>query len=456
MSITLTAARDTDTEPKLLELDRATLLHPHLPATTIDRIVMVRGDGCRLFDSRGREYLDATGGLWLAQVGHGRRELADVAAKQMAALEYFTTFWEFSNQPSIDLAARLVELAPDSISRVYYTSGGSESNDAAIRMARLFHQRRGEPNRTWILSRNFAYHGIAYGGGSATGLDGMKDGMGPNLPHVHHLTPPWPYQRDLYQGEDPTDFCVHELRAAIESIGAENIAAFLGEPIMGVAGMVDPPADYWSRICEVLDEYDILLILDEVVTAFGRTGEWFAADRYGIEPDIIVTAKGITSGYIPLGAVLMSAEIAEVLESGPGFPVGYTYCGHPTACAVALANLAIIENEGLVARANEIGSYLGQALKPLERHDVVGQVRQVGMMLGIELVQDGEKREPVLPLCSPPLVDVIRSETGVIVRGGRAALVMSPPLILSEAEADHIADSLDSVISRLSPDGSLR
>lgn len=456
MTLTLTPAHSADTEANLLERDRANLLHPHLPGTTTDRIVMVRGEGSRLFDSRGREYLDATGGLWLAQVGHGRQELADVAARQMSSLEYFTTFWEFSNEPSIALADRLVQLAPSSVGRVYYTSGGSESNDAAIRMARLYHQRRGEPQRTWILSRQFAYHGIAYGGGSATGLPAMRDGMGPHLPHVHHLTPPWPYQRGLYQGEDPTDFCVRELRAAIERIGPENIAAFVGEPIMGVAGMVDPPADYWPRIGEVLGQYGILLILDEVVTAFGRAGEWFAAQRYGIKPDIIVTAKGITSGYVPLGAVLLSSEIAEVLESATGFPVGFTYCGHPTACAVALANLDIIEREGLVARARQIGDYLGRALKPLERYDVVGEVRQVGMMLGIELVQDDQDREPLLPLCNPPLVDVIRRESGVIVRGGRNALVMSPPLVLSEAEADHIAEALDSVISRLAPDGSLR
>lgn len=449
-----TSPLETPATADLIARDRANLLHPNLPASVTDRVIMASGDGCTLVDTNGKSYLDATGGLWLAQIGHGRADLAKAASTQMEQLEYFTSFWEFSNEPAIELAERLVDIAPDSINRVYFTSGGSEGNDAAIRMARLYHHRRGDTERTWILARRNAYHGIAYGGGAATGLPIMHQGMGPHMPNVAHLTPPWTYHTEFFDGQDPVDFCVAELRATIEEIGADKIAAFVGEPIMGVAGMINPPQDYWRRIQEVLREYGILLILDEVVTAFGRIGEWFAAQYYGVEPDLIVTAKGITSGYIPLGAVLMSEAIAATLEEDYGFPIGYTYNGHPTACAVALANLDIIEREGLRARAHEIGGYLGGQLRDrLGGFDVVGEVRQVGMMLGVELVTDSVTRAPVLPLTNPPIADLIRAESGVIVRSGRNAIVLSPPLILTTGEADRIAVALEDAICRLRPDG---
>ena len=287
-----------DTE-HLSKLDRSRILHPNLSSAVTDRIIMAEGSGCTVRDTEGNEYIDTTGGMWLAQVGHGRSELADAAAAQMRKLEYYTSFWEFSHEPAITLADRLVRLAPGNIGRVFFTSGGSEGVDAALRMARLYHHRRGDTNRTWILARNNGYHGLAYGGGTATGFPIMKVGMGPLLPNVEHLTPPWPYHSELYDGQDPTDFCVAELEATIDRIGADQIAVFIGEPIMGVGGAIVPPDDYWPRVAEVLARHGILLILDEVVTAYGRAGAWFAAERYGLAPDIIVTAKGITSGYIP-------------------------------------------------------------------------------------------------------------------------------------------------------------
>ena len=416
-----------DTE-HLSKLDRSRILHPNLSSAVTDRIIMAEGSGCTVRDTEGNEYIDTTGGMWLAQVGHGRSELADAAAAQMRKLEYYTSFWEFSHEPAITLADRLVRLAPGNIGRVFFTSGGSEGVDAALRMARLYHHRRGDTNRTWILARNNGYHGLAYGGGTATGFPIMKVGMGPLLPNVEHLTPPWPYHSELYDGQDPTDFCVAELEATIDRIGGDQIAAFIGEPIMGVGGAIVPPDDYWPRVAEVLARHGILLILDEVVTAYGRAGASFAAERYGLAPDIIVTAKGITSGYIPLGAVLMTDAVADVLEAGPGFPIGYTYNGHPTACAVALANLDLIEAEGLVERANEIGAYLGAALEPLEALPIVGEVRQVGMVLGIEIVRDKESRQPLLPACTPPVGETIRREQGLIVpRGVQRLRSVAPP-----------------------------
>jgi putrescine aminotransferase len=441
---------------RLADLDRAHIIHPYLPGIADERVVMTDGSGCRLTDSEGHSYLDATGGLWLAQIGHGREEIAQVAYEQMQRLEYFTSFWEFSNDRAIELATRLASLAPEGLNHVYFTSGGSEGNEAAIKMARYYHHRRGESSRTWILARHKAYHGIGYGGGSATGFPLYHEGFAPMMPHVSHLTPPWPYRTELYDGQDPTDFLIRELEERIAEIGPGNIAAMIGEPIMGVGGMLVPPTDYWPRVREVLDRHGILLIFDEVVTAYGRVGEWFAAQHFGVTPDIITTAKGITSGYTPLGALLVGDHVAEQLLRDHGFPMGYTYNGHPVAAAVALANLDIIETEGLLARAVTMGGYLHRELEDqLGELPIVGEIRSVGMMLAVELVADRTTREP-LPL-DPTLMphDVIRRETGVIVRDSAHSLVLSPPLIMSEAEAKEAASAMRSVLERTEPTGEI-
>jgi adenosylmethionine-8-amino-7-oxononanoate aminotransferase len=443
----------TTAQADLAARDRALLIHPHLPRSVEERVVMTEGRGCWLRDAEGREYLDATGGLWLAQIGHGRAEIAEVAAAQMQRLEYFTCFWEFSNDRAIELAERLVELAPGPLDHVYFTSGGSEANEAAIRMARYFHHHRGDEGRNWILARRSAYHGIGYGSGSASGLSFCHEGFEPNLPHVRHLTPPWPYRAELFDGRDPTDFCLNELEQTIEEIGPGRIAAMIGEPVMGVGGMIVPPADYWPRVRELLSAHGILLILDEVVTAFGRTGHWFAAEHFGVDPDLLVTAKGITSGYVPLGAVLVSAEVARELDGDHGFAVGFTYYGHPTACAVALKNLEIIEREGLLERARDTGSYLLDRLQGLTELPIVGEVRGLGMMLGIELVADKRTREPICMDSAPH--DVIRRETGVLVRDCDHTLVLSPPLVMTREEADEVVAAVRAVLERMAPDGSI-
>ncbi|MBZ4017681.1 aminotransferase family protein [Streptomyces purpurogeneiscleroticus] len=442
---------------ELAAADRARIIHPYLPGTVEERVVMTEGSGCRLTDAEGRSYLDATGGLWLAQIGHGREEVARAAAEQMTKLEYFTSFWEFSNDKAIELATRLTSLAPAGLGHVYFTSGGSEGNEAAIKMARYYHHRRGESSRTWILARAKAYHGIGYGGGSATGFPLYHEGFAPMMPHVSHLTPPWPYRTELYGGEDPCDFLIRELEERIAEIGPGNIAAMIGEPIMGVGGMLVPPADYWPRVREVLDRHGILLIFDEVVTAYGRVGEWFAAQHFGVTPDILVTAKGITSGYTPLGALLVGDHVAEQLLREHGFPMGYTYNGHPVAAAVALANLDIIEREGLLARAVEIGGALHAELQAqLGDLPVVGEVRSVGMMLAVELVADKGTRAPlpVRPERMPH--DVIRRETGVIVRDSAHSIVLSPPLVMTEAEVKETVTAMRSVLERTTPTGEIR
>jgi PLP-dependent transaminase len=441
----LTATRAERTAEELAELDRRRIIHPYLPSSTEERVVMVAGDGCRLRDAEGREYLDATGGLWLAQIGHGRAEIAAAAAEQMERLEYFTSFWEFSNDRAIELAETLTSISPPKQTHVYFTNGGSEGNEAAIKMSRYAHAKRGEPSRTWILARRQAYHGVGYGSGTATGFPAYHEGFGPMLPHVRHLTPPWPYRTELYDGGDPTDFCIDELARTIEELGADSIAAFIGEPVMGVAGMIVPPDDYWPRVQGLLREHGITFIFDEVVSAYGRTGHWFAAEHFEVEPDIIVTAKGITSGYAPLGAVLVSDEIAEQI-SAEGFPMGFTYNGHPTTCAVAIANLAIIESEGLLERARETGDYILSRLRELSELPVVGEVRGVGMMHAVELVGDRNTRNPLAMDAAPQ--DVIRRETGVIVRDCAHNLVISPPLVMSRAEADEVVEGMRSVLER--------
>lgn len=442
-------------QQRLLELDRRHVVHPHLPLDAKDRTIFVRGSGCSLWDAAGREYLDATGGLWLAQIGHGRDEIAEAAAAQLRRLEYFTSFWDFSNDRAIELAERLAQLSPDGLDLTYFTCGGSEGNDAALKTARYYHAQRGETSRTWILSRTTAYHGLAYGGGTATGFEDMKHGVGPLLPDVAHLTPPHPFRTWLFDGQDPTDFCVAELEATIERLGAENIAAMIAEPVMGVAGMVIPPEDYWPRITAVLRRHGILLVLDEVVTAFGRLGRWFAADHFGITPDILVTAKGLTSGYAPLGAVMMSREVGDVVMTGHGYPVGYTYSGHPVCCAVASVNLDILEREDLLTAASRTGAYLAAQLEPLRELPVVGEIRQAGMGIALELVADQESREP-LPEPGPGLADVIRDETGVVVRVSSSHnLVFSPPLVMTESEADRAVEGVASVLRRVRPDGTL-
>ena len=439
---------------QMIQRARDILLHPYLPDSVSERVVMVKGDMCQLWDIEGREYLDATGGLWLAQVGHSRAEIAKAAFEQMETLEYFTSFWEFSNNRAIELADRLVSLAPKGIDRVYFTSGGSEGNEAAIKMARYYHWRRGEKDRSWIIARDKAYHGVAYGGGTATGFDIYHDGFGPMMPNVEHVTPPWPYRQELFAGQDPCDFLLNELEETINRIGPSKIAAMIGEPIMGVGGMLVPPENYWTRVEALLRSHGILLIFDEVVTAYGRTGEWFASQYFGVTPDITVTAKGITSGYSPLGAVLMTGEVGAVLGSETGFPMGYTYNGHPTACAIAMANLDIIERDGLLKRATEIGDYLNARLEELLDLPIVGEVRHVGMMLAVELVTDKESRTP-LPMVQPMLPDIIRRETGVIVRDCAHNLVLSPPLVMTRQEADRTADAMRSVLERAKPDGTV-
>jgi adenosylmethionine-8-amino-7-oxononanoate aminotransferase len=440
-----------------LEGDLAHLIHPHLPPDQRGRMIIDTGEGCTIRDVEGREYLDATGGgLWANLVGHGRRELAEAARHELARLGFFCTYWDFSNPPAIELAGRLAGMAPPGLDRVFFTCGGSEGIEVAVKMARLHHHRGGKLGKDWILSRRQSYHGIGHAGSSATDFEWLRDGYGPQLPLFAQLTPPWPYRTELYDGADPTEFLVAELEAKIDEIGAERIAAMIGEPVMGVGGLLVPPDDYWPRISEVLRRNDILLILDEVVTGYGRFGQWFAQQHYGVTADVVVTAKGITSGYFPFGAVLLSTEVGERIASDEhGFSLGFTYTGHPAGAAVAMANLDLIESEQLRHRAPVLGRRLLDALTPLRELGVVGDIRGAGLLAAVELVQDRGSREPMPTLDS--VTEALRSDHGVIVRAAmNSSLVLSPALVITDEEIKRCAAALASVLERTSPEGEVR
>ena len=415
----------------LAELDAAHLIHPHAvvgsPATPL---VWARGKGALLWDIEGREYVDGTCGLWQCAVGHGREELARVAAEQMAQLEFYASFWNFANEPSIRLAARLAELSPPGLDRVFFTNGGSEGIETAIKLVRLAWESAGRPERDLILSRKAAYHGVGSASLAATGIAPLKEGFGPLPPGFVHLSTPT-LRSDV-------DALVAELEETIAEQGADRIAAFIGEPVMGVGGMIPPPDGYWPRVQEVLRRHGILLVLDEVVTGYGRTGHWFGAQRYGLDPDVIVTAKALTSGYVPMGAVFVHDRVVDLLE-GTAFRHGFTYNGHPVGAAVALANLEIIEREGLLARAVETGARMLERLAPAADLAGVAEVRGVGLMLGVEL----DEGLDATPVAAGALA------RGVVVRASGQKIAMSPPLVIEPEQADRVVDTLLDELGRL-------
>jgi adenosylmethionine-8-amino-7-oxononanoate aminotransferase len=415
----------------LAELDAAHVIHPHaVVGDPAPPVVWTRGKGALLWDADGREYVDGTCGLWQCAVGHGREELARVAAEQMSHLEFYASFWNFANEPSIRLAARLAELSPPGLDRVFFTNGGSEGIETAFKLVRLAWESAGEPDRDLILSRKSAYHGVGSASLAATGIAPLKEGFDPLPPGFVHLSTPT-LRSDV-------DELVAELERTIAEHGAGRIAAFVGEPVLGVGGMIPPPDGYWPRVQEVLRRNGILLILDEVVTAYGRTGHWFGAQRYELAADVIVTAKALTSGYIPMGAVFVHDRVVEML-AGTQFRHGFTYNGHPVGAAVALANLEIIEREGLLERAVETGSRMLERLQPAAEVAGVAEVRGVGLMLGVEL----EEGLDAGPVAAGALA------RGVVVRASGQKIVMSPPLVIEAEQADRVVDTLLEELSKL-------
>ncbi|MEU6260221.1 aspartate aminotransferase family protein [Streptomyces griseorubiginosus] len=433
------------------ERDRAVVQHPWLDAAVTERAVIVRGEGATVWDSDGRAFLDGESAAWLTHVGHGRAELAQAARRQAEQLGHISTEGVLTNRPAIELAERLLAKAPANMARVRFASCGSEADDDAFRLARLYHARRGEPDRTWVLSLEGCFHGRCYSGAALQGFTSDM-GLGPMLPRVRQVISPLRQNTARFEGADPTDHCIEALRRTIDELGAENIAAFFAEPVMAGPGMVELPADYWPRVSEVLRANGILLVFDEVVTAFGRCGDWFAANLYGVEPDIIVVAKGIASGYAPLAALLLSAEVATAITGAEG---GGTYGGHAVACAVACANLDVIEAEGLVGRSAELGRRMKERLAAeLAAVPVVDYVSGCGLMLGVHLTSD-RATGAELVIGEEVIDSVLRDDYGVLAMYYHGSVNLVPPLVLTDAEADRIVAAVVATVRRIGPDGSL-
>ncbi|MDF2095944.1 aspartate aminotransferase family protein [Aquibaculum arenosum] len=419
--------------------------------------IITRAEGIQLFDSEGEAFLDGMAGLWCVNVGYGRKELAEAAYRQMLELPYYNTFFKTATPPPVELSERLAALMPEKLNRVFYGSSGSESNDTVVRLARHFWKLEGQPEKQHFISRTYAYHGSTMASASLGGMTPMQEGFGLPLPGFHHVVPPYWY--DFGGDLSPEEFGQKAARAIEEKIleiGPENVAAFIGEPIMGAGGVIVPPPGYWEEVQRICRQYDVLLVADEVICGFGRTGHWFASELFGIEPDLMTMAKGITSGYLPLSAVGVSDRIVEaLLREGGEFAHGYTYSGHPAACAVALANLDIIEKEGLVERTrNETGPHLQQALHAaFDDHPLVGEVRGTGLIAAVELVKDKasrthwEKLGRVGGICRDHCF-----ANRVVIRAVRDAMVLSPPLVITPAEIDEMVVRLKHCIDATARD----
>ena len=427
------------------EADLRHHLHPFTDTKSLAQAggsrIITKAEGIWLTDSEGRHLLDAMAGLWCVNVGYGRAELAEAARSQMLELPYYNTFFKTATPPSIELAETLVELTPDGLSHAFFGCSGSDANDTIVRLVRHYWNLKGEAGRKTFISRHNGYHGSTMAAASLGGMSAMHAQADLPLPGFVHIEEPNWYDNG---GDLPRDDFGLKAAKALEDkileLGAENVAAFIGEPIQGAGGVIVPPATYWPEIQRICREHRVLLIADEVICGFGRTGEWFGSDLLDIRPDIMAMAKGISSAYLPLSAVLLGGDVADVLiRDGGEFQHGYTYSGHPVACAVGLANIAIIEREGLVEKVREdTGPYLRKSLREaLDGHPIVGEVRGVGLIGAIELVKD-----PVTRTHFPDVGTVggiCRDHclaNDLVMRAVRDAMVFSPPLIMSRQEID--------------------
>jgi len=435
---------------ELIALDQAHLVHPlHNPAghEAAGPVILVSGQGAVVRDARGKEYIDGLSQLWNVNVGHGRRELAEAAAEQISQIAFVSNYTGQVNVPSIKLASKLVEISYPNMESVFFASGGAESNESAFKLARAYWKGNGKPDKVKIISRRFGYHGVSLATMSATGLPAYWPQFEPRTTGFVQVAPPYCYRCELKQtpGHCPIDNA-QDLEATILREGADTVAAFIAEPVMGAGGVIPPPAEYFSAVREVCDRHGVLFIADEVITGFGRTGKMFALGHWNVQPDIVSFAKGVTSGYVQLGGILIGKPLAEWLRNLPPsqpWMHAYTYSGHPVACAVALKNLEIIEREGLVARAAEMGARLIEGLRTLESLRSVGEVRGLGLMAGVELVADKATRAdyPASAKFGPSVLAAAR-ERGVLLRNRGDVICMAPPLVVSEGQVDRIVQVL--------------
>jgi putrescine aminotransferase len=448
----------------IAELKRLDVKH-HLPAQQDYQLIedmggsriITHADGCYIHDGDGNRLLDGMAGLWCVNVGYGRTELADVAAEQMRELPFYNTFFKTVTPPTVMLAQAIAGLTGGKLQHVFFNTSGSEANDTVFRMVRHYWKVKGEPKRTVFISRWNAYHGSTVAGVSLGGMKGMHEQGDLPIPGVEHVRQPYWFGEGF--GQDKVQFgldCAAAIEERILSVGPENVAAFIGEPVQGAGGVIIPPPGYWQAVEAICRKYGILLVADEVICGFGRTGEWFGHQTLGFTPDLVPMAKGLSSGYLPISATAVSTDIVEVLKTGGDFVHGFTYSGHPVCAAVALRNIEIIKREGLVARTrDDTGPYLAAALARLSDHPLVGEVRSLGLIAGIEIVSKpgtnerfGGKEGNAGPIVRDHCI-----ANGLMVRGIRDTIVMCPPLIITHSQIDDMVDiirrSLDSAMPEL-------
>ena len=443
-----------DGTTQLLEADRRYLVHPlHHPDDHRHPLVVVEGRGAMLQAADGREYIDGLAGLWNVNVGHGRAELADAASAQMRRIAFASAYIGATNEPAVRLAEKIVGHAYANSAAVYFTTAGAESNESAFKFARYYWKVRDKPEKTKIISRIHAYHGVTMAAMSATGMAAYHKMFGPLVPGFIQVAPPYAYR--WAGNEEPGIGAADEVEQAILAAGPDTVAAVIAEPVMGAGGVIVPPPSYFPRLREICDRHDVLLIADEVITGFGRTGRWFALGHWGVEPDLVSFAKGVTSGYLPLGGVIASRRVHEAIESAPAdrkFMHAATYSGHPVCCAVGLRNVEIIENEGLVERAAVMGRRLLAGLEGLRDLPVVGDVRGLGMMCGVELVTDRGDKTPALGIGARITREALSRGLLPRIRAGSAdppvgdTICLSPPLSTPVEVLDRVAEILREAI----------
>ncbi|RZW01643.1 MAG: aspartate aminotransferase family protein [Rhodobacteraceae bacterium] len=451
---------------ELQALDAAHHMHPFTANTALGKKgvrVIARAEGVWLTDSEGERILDGMAGLWCVNVGYGRKELADVAARQMQELPFYNTFFQTTHIPAIQLAAKLAEIAPGDLNHVFFANGGSEANDTNLRMVRHYWSAQGKPEKNAVISRKNSYHGSTLGGASLGGMVPMHQQGSLPIPDIHHINQPnwWLEGGDM----TPAEFGLQrarELEEKILELGEDRVAAFIAEPIQGAGGVIVPPETYWPEIKRILEKYDILFICDEVICGFGRTGAWFGHQMFDVKPDIITVAKGMSSGYVPIGGSVVSDKVAEVIGSGE-FNHGYTYSGHPVACAVALENIRIIEDENIIGHVRDVAApHLKDKWEALVDHPLVGEASIAGMMASIALTPHKESRARFAS--DPGTVGYICREfcfaNNLVMRHVDDRMIISPPLIVTPDEIDilmqRVSRSLDQTHRKLKDEGLMK
>jgi putrescine aminotransferase len=439
--------------------DASHLLHPftdHQALASKGVRVITRGEGLYVWDSEDQRLFDAMSGLWCVNVGYGQTALIDAAMQQMRALPYYNAFFQTTTPPAIALAERLAALTPPQFRHVFFSNSGSEANDTNIRLVRRYWDLMGQPQRKVIISRLNAYHGSTLAAASLGGMAAMHEQGGLPIPGIVHIDQPheWAHRNGAAKGLSREEFGVvaaRWLEEKILALGPEKVAAFIAEPVQGAGGVIVPPSTYWPEIQRICARHGILLISDEVICGFGRTGQWWGCETFGTAPDLMTFAKGVTSGYVPLGGVMVGERIARVLiERGGEFEHGFTYSGHPVACAVGLANLELIEQQGLVQRVREdTGPYLAQRLALLLDHPIVGEVQSCGLMAAIQLSRDSHAREAFSAEIGIGLVCRRHCfENGLVMRAVGDRMIIAPPLIITRAQIDEMFELIRQALDR--------